>query len=275
MDPALAQLEVLQRQIDQIRQSRVHQDLPSRQASDVQVQPLVSSHNVSLDSLFNAHVKNPQYRAIDFAKLGKFNYVNQIKSNQNVNLALFSFGTLKHLLALCDGTLPPVTHVEFIARLQHLLNVFEITCLGSSISDHDNYGFRVARDYDEKIVTDIEGSIRSWETLGKNIDSMAWAYAKELNPRAKPNLSGPINKSNNTGSNQKLCTMYNTFRKDGCHYEHTNPGETCVYLHVCSRCRSKGLQRKHKAWQCPDEPKSSTSTPATTTVSTSAAVTSA
>ena len=183
---------------------------------------------------------------------------------------------MKHLLALCDGTLPQVTHVEFIARLQHLLNVFEITCLGSNISDLDNYGFRVARDYDEKIVSDIESTNKSWESLGKNIDAMAWAYSKELNPRTKPNLPNPSTKSNNiSGSNQKLCTTYNTFRKDGCHYEHTNPGESCVYLHVCSRCRSKGLQRKHKAWQCPDEPKSSAPTPTSAIVSTSTAVTSA
>ena len=275
VDPAMAQLEELQRQIDLLRHSRVPQELPSpQQVQEDQVQSS-SSRPVNLDSLFNAHIKNSQYRAIDFAKLGKFPYVNQIKSNSNVNLALFSFGTIKHLLAICDGTLPPVTHTEFISRLQHLLNVFEITCLGSNISDLQSYGFSVARDYNEKIVSDIEVNLKSWETLDKNIDAMAWAYSKELNPRSKPNLTGPVktNTSGGSGNSQKLCTTFNTFRKEGCHFEHQNPGETCVYLHNCSRCRSKGLQRKHKAWQCPDsEPKSSIST---STTPSSTAVTSA
>ena len=131
----------------------------------------------------------------------------------------------------------------------------------------------------EKGVSDVEGGLKSWETLDKNIDAMAWAYSKELNPHSKPNVTGPVTKTNNAGNsggNQKLCTTYNTFRKNGCHFEHQNSGETCVYLHICSHCPSKGLQRKHKAWQCPEsEPKLSVSTSTTTSTPSSTAVTSA
>ena len=50
-----------------------------------------------------------------------------------------------------------------------------------------------------------------------------------------------------------MCTTYNTFKKDGCSYEHSNPGESCIYLHACSTCRQKGLGlKRHKAHQCPE-----------------------
>ena len=48
----------------------------------------------------------------------------------------------------------------------------------------------------------------------------------------------------------KMGTTYNTFRNTGCHYEFNNNGENCVYLHCCSKCKSKGLIKKHKARQC-------------------------
>ena len=70
-------------------------------------------------------------------------YSNQIKPN-HINMALFAYGSFKHLLSLCDGTLPSVSNIESISRLQHLANVFEIVCLGSSPTDHDDLGSKVA-----------------------------------------------------------------------------------------------------------------------------------
>ena len=264
-DPALAQLEVIQRQLDALHHSRLQQEGPAQQDSQVQC----SSASVSLDSLFNAHAKNPQYRALDFAKLGKFSYTSQLKSYNNVNLALFSYGTIKHLLALCDGTLPKISHSEFISRLQHYLNVMEITCLSSTLNEFDHYGFRIAREYDNKVINDLEAGLKSWNTLDKNIDAMAWTYAKEVVPRVKPagqSNSGKIN----AGAGQKMCTTWNSFRKEGCHYEHTNPGEYCVFLHICSKCKAKGLHKRHKAYECSDivsaksQPVSTASTSSTT-----------
>ena len=62
-----------------------------------------------------------------------FNYISQLKAS-NLNLSLYSYGTIKHLLSLVDGTLAPLSNIELISRLQHALNVFEIVCLGSNLT---------------------------------------------------------------------------------------------------------------------------------------------
>ena len=215
---------------------------------------------VSLESLYNATVKFKQYRALDFCKLGCFSYSSQIKDT-TMNLALFSYGSVKHLLALMDGTLQPVSNKEFVNRLQHILNVLEITCLGSSLNDFESQSWKIGREYNEKIVKDIEMGVKSWETLDRSIDPTAWAFAKELAPPTKPTKPN----DRNTKS-QKLCTTWNTFKESGCHYEYNNGGENCVYQHICSKCKQKGLVKRHKAWQCDEsevgKPKPSVKTPA-------------
>ena len=226
----------------------------------------------SLDSLFSVHIKNRQYRACDFSKLGNFSYSAQIKQS-NLNLALYGYGSIKHFLALADGTLPSVDTSEYISRLQHVLNVFEIVCLGSSLSDFDSHGWKVGKEYYSKIIRDIEMGYKSWGTLDRSIDPTAWTYAKEIAPPKPSPAQAKQSKAQQPGqtSSAKLCTTWNGFKQQGCHYESNNPGETCVFQHICSKCKAKGLTKKHKAWQCTDsDPKqgqtASTSAPVTSTV---------
>ena len=226
------------------------------------------SRNVSIDSLLSCTIKNPQYRPSDFAKIGNFPYSNQIKPN-NINLALFTYGSLKHLLYLNDGTLKPVSQGEFNSRIQHLINVFEIVGLGSGLADFDHYIWKVAREYDSKILQNIEHGLKNWETLDKTIDPTAWTMAKEIVPKAKvPSQSQPGKNSNNSnnGQQQKMCTTWNSFRQEGCHYESNNPGQSCVFLHFCSHCKSKGFNRKHKLWQCSDAAKAANVPPVSVAV---------
>ena len=91
---------------------------------------------------------------------------------------MFAYGSIKHLLALSDGTLAPVNKEEFISRLQHLLNTLEIVCLGSSLSDFDSYSWKVAREYNSQIIKDIETGYKTWGNLNRCIDPTNWAYAK-------------------------------------------------------------------------------------------------
>ena len=157
---------------------QVHQQVQQQVQQD-QLHSQVNS--LPLDSLFNVHIKCKQYRAFDFARIGNFSYTSQIKQN-NLNLALFGFGSIKHLLALADGTLPPCEHSEYLARLQHLMNVFEMVCLGSKLSDFDSYSWKVGREYDSKVVKDIEMGYKTWSSLDHSIDPTAWTYAKEVVP---------------------------------------------------------------------------------------------
>ena len=266
---AQQQIEELERQLHNLKSRH----LPQEQVAPVNMetylptnflQPQASSQPVSLESLYNATIKSRQYKPSDFAKLSSFSYTNQIKSS-NLNLALFSLGSFKHLLALLDSTLPAVSQSEFINRIQHILNVLEISCLGSSISDFDNHSWRIAREYDGRITRDIEMGYKTWESLNKSIDPTAWQFARETVP--------PKIKKDNTekpSKSQRLCTTYNAFKMGvGCHYEHNNAGESCIYQHVCSKCKSKGLVKKHKAWQCEeDTPSSRVSTSVSTSTPT-------
>ena len=132
LTPAQLQLQQFQRQLDELH--ALHgfghpQQFPGDARSQAQEQ-VPRSHS-SLDSLYSTTIKNPQYRASDFSKLGNFTYSSQIKQS-NMNLALFTFGSLKHLLAISDGTLPSTGKDELNARLQHLCNVLEIICLTSN-----------------------------------------------------------------------------------------------------------------------------------------------
>ena len=127
----------------------------------------------------------------------------------------------------------------------------DIVCLASNPNDFDNPAWKIGQEYDSKIVRDIEQGLKFWESLDRCIDPTGWAYAKEVIAKSnfKPN---PANKPQGNGQNSgiKMCTTYNNFRRDGCQYEFNNPGQQCVFQHICGNCKAKGLVRKHKTWQC-------------------------
>ena len=117
-----------------------------------------------------------------------------------MNLALFSYGSIEHLLSLSNGTLPPVSKEEYNSRLQHILNVLEIACLGSGIRDFDTHSWRIAREYDSKILQDISMGFKTWLSLDKCIDSSTWQYERELVP-PKSRSETVSNKSKNPSQN--------------------------------------------------------------------------
>ena len=108
-------------QSQQLQAQALFQTQVSPQEQEAQVN---HSNSVSLDSLLSATIKHKQYYAIDFAKLSPFPYISNLKSS-NLNLALYSYGSIKHLLYLSNGTLAPVNKAEYNSRLQHILNVIE------------------------------------------------------------------------------------------------------------------------------------------------------
>ena len=137
-----------------------------------------------LETLLSATIKNKQFYAIDFAKLAPFSYIPQLNQS-NFNLSLFAYGSIKHLLCLSNGTLPAVSKAEFNSRLQHILNVLEIVCLESNLQEFHSYSWSIAKQYDIRILKDIEQSFKSWETLDKSIDSSAWNFAIRMVPPVK------------------------------------------------------------------------------------------
>ena len=127
--------------------------------------------------MLNATIKFPQLRAVDFINIS--NFACKTFDSKIINLSLFIFGSLKHLLLLSDGTLPSVSKAEYNSPLQNLINMMEIVCLGSSNEDFNNLSWKITREYNSQLVNDMEVGFKNWDNLNRSIDPTCWAFAKE------------------------------------------------------------------------------------------------
>ena len=212
----------------------------------------------SVDQLFKATTVNKQLRAYEFASTGQFSYHSQLKLD-NVNAVAFAYGSFKHLEACKTGLIPNVSDQEFLARLRHLRNVFEIACLSSSLSSFSESAWHIAREYDNRVISDIESGAKSWNSLSNGIEPDSIYCAKETvenRLKAKKTNSSKDIKKDPAKKDRKACTTFNTHRSsEGCFWEHQNKGETCVFEHFCSWCKqNRNAVEKHKAFNCEFKP---------------------
>ena len=162
--------------------------------------------------------------------------------------------------ALSDGTLPSVSNVEFLSWLQHLVNVFDIVCLGSDISSFTHSSFTEGLNYESRVLDDIETGVKDWSTISRSIDSTCWTYAKLLSKNRFYSDNSLSDSDTYTDSDyscldtgRKKCSSWNLFRKNGCQYEYLNPGKNCKFVHSCSTCEANGVfGMPHKALECED-----------------------
>ena len=200
---------------------------------------------------------NKQLRAYEFAATGQFSYRNQLKID-NVNAVTFGYGALKHLEAIKSGLIGHASDSEFLSRLRHLRNVFEIACLSSNLANFSDPAWHIAREYDNRVIADIESGAKTWESLSNSIEPDSIYCAKETvenrnrqNKSKKPAASN-VSKKEGEKSSKKPCTTYNSHRSsDGCYWEQTNEGKSCVFAHYCTWCKSnRNVEEKHKQINC-------------------------
>ena len=210
----------------------------------------------SVDQLYRVTTLNKQLRNFEFASTGQFAYRSQL-TRDNCNVVCFAFGAMKHLEA-CKSGLIEVSDEEFLARLKHLKNVFEIAALSSKIDSYSEQSWLVAREYDSRVISDIEAGGKSWKTLSGGIEPDSIYCAKEV-VQNRPQIKKIGNKDKDRRnidekpkSVKKLCTTYNTHRSsEGCYWEHQNKGEACVFSHYCSWCKdNRNVAEKHKLSAC-------------------------
>ena len=223
-----------------------------------QVSQVIS--NVS--DLYAATKIKRELRAYEFASTGQFPYRSQLKQD-NINAVNFAFGAFKHLEACKSGLIKNVSDNEFLARLRHLKNVFEIVCLSSSLTSYCDLSWQIAREYDARVLSDIEAGVKTWETLSSGLETDAIYVAKETvelrnKPKTPKNLKDLKDKPKTDKKDTKKsgCTTYNTHRaSDGCYWEHLNKGQTCIFDHFCSWCKSnRNVVEKHKEMSCEHKP---------------------
>ena len=206
----------------------------------------------SVDQLYRATTVNKQLRCYEFAATGQFSYRNQLRQD-NCNAVTFAFGAFKHLEA-CKSGLINVSNAKFLSRLRHLKNVFEIACLSSKLDSFTEHSWLVAREYDSRVIADIESGAKAWDNLSVGIEPDAIYCAKEtVEIRSKiKKPKDPKDEKPDDKKHKKLCTTFNTHRSsEGCYWEHTNQGQTCVFDHYCSWCKqNRDVVEKHKVLNC-------------------------
>ena len=190
-----------------------------------------------------------------FAATGQFSYKNQLRQD-NINAITFAYGSFKHLEAAKLGLIN-MSDGEFLARLRHLKNTFEIACLSSNLASFSDQAWQVAREYDTRVVSDIESGVKTWDTLSNGLETDALYCANqiiELKIKSKKGIKD-VKKDDAVKKDKgktKACTTFNTHRSsEGCAWEQRNEGESCVFKHFCSWCKAnRDVEEKHKAFQC-------------------------
>ena len=56
-----------------------------------------------------------------------------------------------------------VFDTEFLAWLRNLTNLFEIVCLGSNLNSFTENSRLITREYDSRVIADVELGTKSWE----------------------------------------------------------------------------------------------------------------
>ena len=214
----------------------------------------------SVDQLYRATTINKQLRAYEFAATGQFPYKSQLKQD-NVNSICFAYGSFKHLEAIKSGLIT-MSDSEFLARLRHLKNVFEVACLSSNLASFTDPAWQVAREYDARVIADIEAGVKTWDSLSNGLETDAIYVAKEtvdLKNKAKKPLRDPKDPKKPKeprDPKNKPCSTYNSHRSsEGCYWEYTNKGGSCVFEHFCSWCKiNRDVKEKHKEISCEHKP---------------------
>ena len=141
-----------------------------------------------------------------------------------MNPALYSHGSLRHLKALTDGTLPKFSLPSLKRSLKYLTSVFEIICLRSFVEDFCNSNFDVGYEYNERVVSDIEVGVKWWSNLTPFINPTCLQMAQRIasNPQNLLNDSSCINNG----------ILLSAFRKHGCQYVFLNHSKSCKFCMV-------------------------------------------
>ena len=115
---------------------------------------------------------------------------------------------------------------EFLSCLRHLKNVFEVACLSSNLSSFTDPAWQVAREYDTRVINDIESGGKSWANLSNGLETDAIYCAnqvvelknksKKKDPKEGQGQSLKDNKK--TKDPKKPCTTYNEQRGSVLHF---------------------------------------------------------
>ena len=182
-------------------------------------------------------------------------WTDKITSEQ-LNPIVWSWAYVQDLLCARSGQAPALESGELEARLQHFLNVMEVTLQTSSKTDYMGDSWKVARLYHTKVQAKVDQGATSWCKMDDRWESSTlphelMAAQQELAPRPTKTKTRELDKVKE-GEGRK-CGWWNDFETKGiCKWESDNPGEKCNRIHECTYCKTKKLDPvNHQRLFCP------------------------
>ena len=224
--------------------------------------PTRVDHRAHLDHLAAAprYERAPSYIAPTEDKQGKDNkspvlvqyarncpvaWTSKVTSDK-LNMGLWCWAYVSELLATRTGAAPPLANGELEARLQHFLNVLEISLQPSNPTEFDGPSWKVARLYAEKIQQKVDKG-GSWLAFEQRYGADShphelMAAQVELAPKVKPKEPKEVKKADKVkdSKEKRTCTTWNTSEVENkCKFEVDYEGRECINKHECSWCKEK------------------------------------
>lgn len=176
---------------------------------------------------------------------------------KNMNLPMYLWGRLGELRAANAGICGSLPADELEARLRHIQTVLQICMQNSVPSEFSNYGWELARCYDQQIQATMDSGCATWVGFDKEFPRTAHpGFLMEASTEVKKPVQKKEQKKvdgNETGNNKKVCNVFNScMQRKKCQHEVDNPAAgRCKMRHECSHCKKEHNKSAfHQIWWC-------------------------
>ena len=180
---------------------------------------------------------------------------------KNMNLPMYLWGRLGELRAANAGICGTLPAEELEARLRHIQTVLQICMQNSTPSDFSNYGWELARCYDQQIQSTMDSGLATWVGFDREFPRTAHpAFLMEADREVQKPFKKKENKkaedvgeAPGQGKVKKICPVFNSCKqRKKCQNEVDNPESgRCKMKHECSHCKKEHNKSVfHQVWWC-------------------------
>ena len=178
---------------------------------------------------------------------------------KNMNLPMYLWGRLGELRAANAGICGSLPADELEARLRHIQTVLQVCMQNSIPSDFTNYGWELARCYDQQIQATMDSGLATWVGFDKEFPRTAHpGFMMEADSETQKPLKKRENKRQEDVDvsgvkSKKICPVFNSCRqRKKCQNEVDSPeAGRCKMKHECSHCKKEhGKSVFHQVWSC-------------------------
>ena len=199
----------------------------------------------------------PRYLTVsDWAKMCPTKSASSV-TMKNMNLPMYLWGRLGELRAANAGICGSLPADELEARLRHIQTVLQICMQNSVPSDFTNYGWELARCYDQQIQATMDSGCASWVGFDKEFPRTAHpAFLMEADREVPKHTKKEPKRNEQEGGGtkpKKICPVFNTCtQRKKCQNEVDNPDAgRCKMKHECAHCKSVHNKSVfHQIWWC-------------------------